>query len=528
MLCEAKMDKTTRTLRERSRSRDPDSTQQSQVKTAVKDKTKEKMSSDRWVEPAVVQRPSFREGGSNYGVSEYMQPLGEAPNARVKARVKVDCGRKSLLGKGSGAIGVDAQNTPEGTPQPPTQTQRDTPTLPQIKIEDENDGDYAPAAGKRKDRAAKPRAAKRQSDAPSASGTAGSAPPKPQKPLKNINKNKKYDAVKLWKVVEAAKERAMEVGKPDLAAAVNEIYENSLTDARLTELLEAILTQEATKAQTHEFQDYVRAAKRKLKDAKEAKRDLPESTNGTHSLPLRSPSKFTPEETESTAIPSTEQSETPKAKISLKSPSKSPSKEQNRRRSGNGGSMSASPSKKRSGSVDSDSSLTDMTSNPDDDMDVDEPDEGENEGATRVNGIKVKDHAAERGSLAAPNRNLKRSSAEADLQEEERDRVLATKKQKLNEAITRDYRYQESSLRGSPNTNSARLRTLRGKNVTLAPPSVSAKTNGGRNGSTRGSRAVSTDADSPLSSPMSSRQSTPHVYKGPTKPFGKKAKTKQS
>lgn len=308
---------------------------------------------------------------------------------------------------------------------------------------------------------------------------------------------------------------------------MNEIYENSLTDAHLTELLEGILTQEATKAQTLEFQDYVRAAKRKLRALKEGKRELPEETNGSQSLPLRSPSKFTSEETESTAIPSTEPPEPPKAKISLtaKSPSKSLSREPAQRRSRNSGSMSISPSKKRSNSVGSDSSLTDLTSNPDDDMEVDET---EDDVPMGVNGIMTKDHAAERGSLVAPNRNLKRSSAEADLEEDERERVLAAKKQKLSSTVTREYSHQESNLRGSQNANSARVRSLRGKNVSLAPPSDSAKANGIRNGSVRGSRAVSTDADSPLSSPMSSRQSTPHVYKGPTKPFGKKAKTKQS
>ena len=489
---------------------------------------------DQFVEPSLAEKPSYRDhNGSPYGVLEHMQALGEAPNARVKARVKPDGGRKSVIGRSAAAVGLDAQETPEGTPAPQATTPApaNTPSQPRIVVDDERDENYAPnAAAKKKERATRTRAVKRSGD--TASAPQSTVPPKdkPQKVI--VNRNKKYNAHKLKQVVEAARERAMEVGKPDLAEAVHEIYQQSLTNAYLTELLENILTQSATPTHTAEFQNFVRAAKKKLKDAKQQEtRNIPASSaNGTQSLPLRSPSKFTSAENTTSAIPSTEQPELKPPKVSLKV--RSPSKQSGRRRSGHSGTMSASPTKKRSNSADSDSSLTDMTSNPDDDMDVDEPDELGDKIAgpsSTVNGIKGKDHAAERGSLAAPNRNLKRSSADAEFQDDEQDRTLAKKKLKLSETVSRDYSYEESNIRRPPTECSSRLRSLRGKNGTLAPPSLSLP-NGSRNASIRGSRAVSTDIDSPLSelSPASSRQSTPHVWKGPAKTFGKKAKTKQS
>jgi hypothetical protein len=395
---------------------------------------------------------------------------------------------------------------------------------PRIVVENDDDGDYAPKPIiKRKERTAKARAAKRHSETPMDTG------PKIQPP-----DPKTFDAKKIKAVVEEAKNRAVASGKPDLAAAVNEIYLQSLKNGVLMELLQAILSQSATPEQTTEFQTHVKTAKKRLKEQKEAKksgrRDLPELSNGTQSLPLRSPSKFTPVELEtSSAIPSTEPTDTLKPKGSLRV--KSPSKDSGRRRSGHSGTMSASPMKARSGSpAGSDSSLTDMTSNPDEDM-ADEADGNYPAGlSTGVVAMQGKDHAAERGSLAAPNRNLKRSSADAEFQDEERDRVLAAKKQKLNERITRDGAVEESHVRDPADSRVSRLRARQGKNGTLAPPSLSLNTSGTLQGNGRGSRAVSTDLDSPLSTPLtaSSRQSTPHVYKGPAKTFGKKAKTKQS
>ena len=487
-------------------------------------------------EPKIAHNPSFRDhhGGSHYGVAEHMQPLGEAPNARVKARVKPDGGRKSMLGKGAAGLGLDAQETPDGTPAPPSAPQ---PTMeqspaPKIVVEDEDDGEYAPnGTNKRKERPAKPRAARRSSGLSGATGTAQSKGGKGKRYFPKADPDGK-----IREVVEEAKRRAVEVGKPDLAAAVNQIYIWSLNNQRLMKLLKAILKQNATPAETEEFQDHVRKAKKQLKAEKEEKEAKLRAEKAaklaqSQSLPLRSPSKFTPAEAETSAIPSTESTDTLQPQTQRSTKGKSPSKSPHRRRSGANSNMSKSPSKDRSGGYDSDSSLTDLTSNPDDDMDVDEPDGLASPGPSiATTTIKGKDHAAERGSLAAPNRNLKRSSADAELQEDERDRVLDAKKRKLNESVQREYYSEESNIRTQLNGSAARPRTRQSKNASLAVPLLSLKTNGKRTPTGRASRAASSELDSPLSEAptQSSRQSTPHLPKAPAKTFGKKAKTKQS
>lgn len=63
---------------------------------------------DDWLEPSITHRPSYIDhGGQPYGVLEHMQPLGEAPNAKVKARVKPDGVRENcgVQGCGGGRFG---------------------------------------------------------------------------------------------------------------------------------------------------------------------------------------------------------------------------------------------------------------------------------------------------------------------------------------------------------------------------------------------------------------------------------------
>lgn len=522
-----------RQLADQTESETPETSAQASSKTGGKNNAKDKTFMDRWVEPSLTAQPSFQDhGGVPYGVLEHMQPLGERPSTRVKTRVKSEKEKKSVAGRSSAAVGLDGtQETPEGTPAPPAPSQPrvDTPPPPAIVVDDEKDDDYAPKAnGKKKERAVKSRAIKRHSE----SGRASTGPPGDKKTAAKAKHQSTYGEKKLRNVVEEAKRRALESNKPDLAAAVNEIYIQSLQDPRLTVLLEAILTQKQSQEQLLEFQEYVRKAKRKIRDDKEAAkkaRNLPApETNGTQALPLRSPSKFTPAESEleKSVIPSTESNETPARKLSIKV--KSPSKSSGRRRHGQSSRKSKSPSKKRNGSMSehgSDSELTELEEISEDGMDVDEPQEDGVAGpSSKVNG---KDHAAERGSLAVQGRNLKRSSADAEILEDERDRIISSKKQKLSEGLSRSYDYSESDMRSSVARAPASSKGKRVANGGLVPPRITLQPNGSRSVSARGSRAASTDLDSPLSSPaLSSRRSTPHVPKPKT--TGKRAKTKTS
>lgn len=528
--------------------------QRTQGKVVGKEKMQTQL--DRWVEPPVANTASYNDhGGAPYGVLDGMQALGDLPSAKVKGRVKGETVRKSVLGRASAA---DADGTPGGSPapQPPTPQPADLPAPRTLVIDDEKDDDYAPKLnGKRRDRVTRNRGSKRVSQpgssvtpaqtlpatpivmatatpAPvlgSGSGSATNAVQIPTNPSE-------YDGDKLKRVVEAAKARAIDVGKPDLAAAVNEIYEQSKSDRNLRVLLQAILSQCATPDQNVRFQDYVRAAKKKLRDSKQKDRQEPPVSKAAEAQPKTSIKPLTTKlSLQSTpllqapgaaqALPSTEPAEPAKGKISLTV--KSPAKHQHRRKPGKV--MSISP-KKRSGSVGSDSSLTDLTSNDEDDgddMEVNGDDQLHRgpllpHTEDRINGFK--DQAAERGSLTIPSGGAKRSSAEAEL-ENERDRIMAAKKRKLGEGVHRNYDYQESAVR--PGLTAPRSRAQQVKIEALAPR-LNLLANGSRSGSTRPSRAASMDIDSPLSSPAGSRQSTPKVLKPIPKPFNKRAKTKQS
>ncbi|KAF2772605.1 hypothetical protein EJ03DRAFT_188634 [Teratosphaeria nubilosa] len=499
----------------------------SQDKAIVKKEPKKKTFMDQWVEPAVQQQASYQDhNGSAYGVLEHMQPLGEAPSVKVKTRVKHEAPRKSILNRSSAAAGVEGQETPEGTPAPQSTTTPEVKASAQPQkppppvIDDEKDADYAPVTKKK---------------APSGRGRPpGKVSAASKKDTKNeivptTNKKRRYDAPKLKSVVEAAQERARKEGKPNLAQAVHEIWRESLNDTRLTDLLEAILTNEATAEQTTEFQDYVRNAKRRVRAAKEKSRTLAaRDANGTPALPLRSPSKSVSQAADAqraSAIPSTEPPEVPRSKtlLKLKQPYKDPTE---RRKPPHKGKASVSPQKKRDPGYDSDSSLTDLTEDADDGMDVDEQDElaaGPSAASNKMNGLKGKDHAAERGGLTAPDPKIKRTSADADLDGDEREREIAAKKQKLSKDVAREYAYEESDMRRSTKGSELRSRPLRGNNTSLVPPPVSLQPNG--------SRAVSAGLDSPLSelSGGSSRLSTPQAYGGPpTKAPPKRAKTKTS
>jgi hypothetical protein len=195
---------------------------------------------------------------------------------------------------------------------------------------------------------------------------------------------------------------------------------------------------------------------------------------------------------------------------------------------------SSSPVKLESEQRDDDlSDLSELTElSEGEEMAIDTPEEREDMSAgppSNVNGIKVKDQAAERGSLGVHGTAQKRSSADAEIHETEDDRILSAKKLKLSGNVTREYDYQDSHIRSSL---SGLPRTSRGpsaKNGAFAPAKITLHPNGGGNASAQGSRAISVDVDSPLSSPAgSSRRSTPHVWKGPPKQTGKRAKTKTS
>lgn len=82
---------------------------------------------------------------------------------------------------------------------------------------------------------------------------------------------------RLSMVVDAAIERSAQVGNVDLGRAIKKLYDESLSNGLLADLLDAVLAQKATQEQIHQFQTYVRNAR----DPNAQSAEPSSATNGT-------------------------------------------------------------------------------------------------------------------------------------------------------------------------------------------------------------------------------------------------------
>jgi hypothetical protein len=553
----------------------------------AKDKSREKTFMDRWVEPTLAApKASYQDhGGLPYGVLEHMQPLGEAPSAKVKARVKGEGARKSLLGRNAVNLGTEVQDTPEGSPAPSRlPLMEPVESLPIIVKEDDKDEDYAPQAGKGEKRKTRQRAAK-PSGRKSESGAAP-APIKEDVPewmqgpsVKSLNlPSNWYNNEKLQEVIDSAKQRAYAANRPDLAVTVDEIYKLSHTDDNLKDLLRKVLTEEASDEEKNIFQGYVRKIQKRTKGARSKKHARPVPEVVVNPATSSEPSQAKPNGSAKSAaatvptVPTPSQTPTlPKPRISLKvrNPAKQAESQGEPRPS-----KKESP-RKRPGSAGSDSSLTQFTSDEDRPESAKKPtakshgNPSEAKGRTRnslaINPQTPNALSPNDAALRSPVRAGKRSSAEAFSDNDELGRPkssskkskpesqpaklesapppgatdkkplenghaddIARLKQKLGSSVIRDYDFEESNVRPvrEPTSTTTRShRTRPGAQVTGTPNrSSTLNTNG--NDSRASSMMVD---DSPLSdlSPALSGRSTPQ-WANPPKNLGKRAKTKKS
>jgi hypothetical protein len=568
-----------RKLRESTDSRGLDTSRVRDTTPVVnsKDKAREKTFMDRWVEPTLAApKASYQDhGGLPYGVLEHMQPLGEAPSAKVKARVKGEGTRKSLLGRNAASLGTEAQDTPEGSPVPSRlPLMENAEGLPIMIKEDEKDEDYAPQSGKRGERKTRSRVTK-----PSVRKTESAGVVTPQKSEKQAASSEParprgawYSAEKLQEVIDSAKQRAHAANRPDLAVTVDEIYKLSHTDDNLKELLRKVLTEVASTEERKIFQGYVRKIQKQTKGARSHKppRPIPEVVvnSTTPSDATRTTSNGT---SEPTTVVASQTPTLPRPRISLKV--RNPAKHAETQ-NGAHASRKESP-KKRPGSAGSDSSLTQFTS------DEDRP-ESAKKPASKANGSTDELKGRTRNSLTvnlqaqnalspndaglrSPGRIGKRSSAEAFSDNEELGQPksgskkskaeaqpiklesappalpsdkrtiensqtdgIARLKHELGAAVIRDYDFEESNLRPAREPTVTASRSHRTRHSAQAVPTANGLST--HNTTDHNSRASSMMIDgSPLSdlSPVLSGHSTPQ-WANPPKNLGKRAKTKKS
>lgn len=514
--------------------------------------------SGSWDEPALQEnKPSYVENNlSALGVLEDMQPLGTRPGAKVKARVKEL--RKSLGGK-RGGMGQEAADTPEGTPGPETVSGAPDVSSPRPLpiVDDEDDQDYQPKLGKKAGKTRLSRGAATPAGTPkpaittaavptktptgaharssrSASAVKTKAPEVEEKVEEKVepaedeqDKLRPHKIRKLGAIIKAAKERAREVGNPELGEALHQLYLDSFKDDRLTYLLRAILEQTATSKEKAEFRDATNKAKKILrKQARENRKSQGEVLSATNGIRKQDSSPddeaSRPEMKARRSIETAVEREAEKPKLKLNMRGRDSSKDTSSNSKSLQSRAVTDEQETQAGQSDSGSGTSDLSSLAEDEqadpMDVD-----------------VDDHEAV--AVAAPlpsksltvaqplrNASMKRTSAEAEFVED--DGVLSAKKQKLRDTLHKEpipqARVQESHLRDAERPRSLR-HSMNNQHKTNGTPNGRAIT------AAQSDREGSMDADSDLtqmSSEGSSNGDPPTI--APVRTNKKKAKTKQS
>lgn len=239
--------------------------------------------SDSWEEPPLrPPAPSFEDykGLERQGVLEHMAPLGSLPNQKVKLRLKAhDVSRRNMHGKnGEVTVSREEPNVPD--PTVPSVTRRSEPR----KLEDrpsklislrekDDDQDYIPKGF------TKTTPAKASPSQPSNHGTPSSRTSAGQ--------------IRLRQVVESAVERSNELGNPILGLAVKKLFEESLQNRMLADLLDAVLSQNPTARQATDFQGYIKVAKKQIKAETRSRRHSSHSVGINSKSVSMSPSKST-------------------------------------------------------------------------------------------------------------------------------------------------------------------------------------------------------------------------------------------
>ena len=235
------------------------------------------MDLDQWEEPPLRNpAPSFEDykGLERHGVLEHMAPLGSLPSSKVKARTKQHepAKRGAYLKNGDVKAAREDVSTPE--PAPPVPTRCSVPR-----------NDEGPQATALNTRGSVAEPGIVNGVAPTISPTQAS----PVRPTSNQSStvSMSNDEGRWKKVVDAASQRANEKGNHILGAAIQKLYEESLHDEALADLLDAILSQRQTEQQAADFQIFIKAESKRLKKSERASKQATSSVSQSPAKTLR-------------------------------------------------------------------------------------------------------------------------------------------------------------------------------------------------------------------------------------------------
>lgn len=216
-----------------------------------------------WDEPPIRNpAPSFEDykGLERHGVLEHMAPLGALPGQKVKLRLKTH-EKPHRLSQGisqarNGDVTVtkEVPDLPESTPpvankKADSRKPEERQTRSHPSRERDEDEDYTPTVG---------------SKTTPIKTTQARTPLFPGTP----SSRSVTGQARLRQVVDSAVERANELGNPELGLAVKRLYDESLSNRTLADLLDAVLGQRPTPRQAADFQGYIKAARKQIKAQK--------------------------------------------------------------------------------------------------------------------------------------------------------------------------------------------------------------------------------------------------------------------
>lgn len=238
---------------------------------------------DVWKEPPLrAPAPSFEDykGLERAGVLEHMAPLGTMPSQKVKQRIKAsEPSRRAVLGKQAEAS-TSGSKEPSVAAEIPTTRMRsesrkadERPRKTLTYRERDEDQDYNPRAT-----TTKPAVAKTVSSRSSVAPTPSSKTIAGQQSLKLV--------------VDRAVQRSRELGNEPLGLAVRRLFEDSLSNRTLADLLDAVLSQKPTPRQAADFQAYIKIARKQIKaESMQSRRSSAMGVTGSSASASKSPSK---------------------------------------------------------------------------------------------------------------------------------------------------------------------------------------------------------------------------------------------